>query len=145
MSDVDKLILEGTLDYVKNLTEKKENKMTIEEVLKALVDGKTVKAECGVMCFYLKIQDGTILHSSLEEGGGSKGFSFGPEYTYSIYEPPKEKKRYWAWKIKVGGYWYRNLNYMDDNGFRSDGSMHHLNTAWNEMEKIKIEDDFIDV
>lgn len=122
-----------------------ENKMTIEEVLRALADGKKVKAECGSLWFYLKIQDGTILYSSLEDGGGSTGFSFGTEYTYSIYEPPKPKKRYWQWKLNVDGQWWRHVNYMDDKGFYTDGTRYFEGSKWDEIEKIKIEDDYIEV
>lgn len=118
--------------------------MTIEEALRALADGKKVRAECGSLVYYIKVEHGTIFYSLPEDGSGSTGFSFGTEYTYSIHEPPKPKKRYWQWKLQ-GRTWVRHSQYMDDDGRCSDGTRYFESREWDRMKKIKIEDDFIDV
>ena len=61
----------------------------------------------------------------------------------------KPKKRYWAWKIKHPGigYWHRVEDYVDEEGSRTDGKEYLLggNKTWSSIEKIKIEDDFVEV
>lgn len=127
------------------------SKMTIKEVLRALADGKIVKAECDSLVYYIKVQDGTVYHSStayhssFTDSGGYTGFSFKADYTYSIFEPPKPKRRYWQWKLNADGQWWRHTYYLDDKGFYTDGTGYFESGEWDKMEKIKIEEDFIEV
>jgi hypothetical protein len=58
--------------------------------------------------------------------------------------PPKKTKRYWQWKLKPhGGCWLRSDYYFDNKGYDTSGMSY--SGAWEDMEKHKIEDDFIDV
>jgi len=62
-----------------------------------------------------------------------------PEY-WSIYEPPKEKKKYYQWKIKTT-HWHRAEIYLDDNGIDTCGNL--VFTYWSTLEKIRIDDDYV--
>jgi hypothetical protein len=66
-----------------------------------------------------------------------------PEY-WSIYEPPKEKKKYYQWKLKrIFGYWHRTNSYLNDEGKNTNGYL--LYDDWSTIEKIRIDDDFVEV
>ena len=60
-------------------------------------------------------------------------------------EASKPKKRYWLWSMKLYGSEYITKcdTYLDDNGLRTDGAQ--VATNWHEREKIKHENEFIDV
>jgi hypothetical protein len=66
-----------------------------------------------------------------------------------VEKKEKPKKRYWAWKIKHPGigYWHRVEDYVDEQGIRTDGKNYLLggNETWSSIDKIKIEDDFVEV
>lgn len=72
------------------------------------------------------------------------------EYFQSVKKEMDEesnpKKRYWLWSTKNKGFcsggWIKRLKYYDDNGYTTTG---HLFGMWDEMEKIKHENEFIDV
>lgn len=55
---------------------------------------------------------------------------------------PKEKKRYWQWKLNTFTGWERINPYLDDNGYDTKGV---VLKDWDKMEKTKIEDDYIEV
>lgn len=61
-------------------------------------------------------------------------------------EASKPKKRYWLWSTKNKGFcsgdWIKQLKYYDDNGYTTTG---HLSEIWDKLEKIKHENEFIDV
>jgi len=57
--------------------------------------------------------------------------------------PPKQKKRYWQWKIKDKE-WFRADRYFDENGNSTIGG-HYIGTSWHLLDKIKIEDDYVEV
>lgn len=88
--------------------------------------------------------------------GFSVGFENDPSGLYTwqkiksdcSLEAPKEKvlKRFWAWRIKPSdhSHWVRGSCYMDDEGVFTSGDRPY-GEKWSEREKIKIEDDFVDV
>lgn len=55
-----------------------------------------------------------------------------------------EKKRYWRWLINAGG-WYKTPQYRDEAGWDTDGHGYYSNLPWENSEKTKCENDFIDV
>lgn len=119
--------------------------MTIEEVLRALVDGKTVRAEDGSWIVYVGMREGTVVYSSDPNNLINTSFSFDTSYTYSIYEPPKPKKRYWQWKLcDPSGRWIRNDYYTDEEG-KTTGSGATVASFTTAIERIRIEDDYIEV
>lgn len=66
------------------------------------------------------------------------------EKNWEEYIPPvprKRTKRYWQWKINKTA-WHKSGNYLDDNGRDTYGKSYK---GWSEIEKIKIEDDYIEV
>ncbi len=64
-------------------------------------------------------------------------------YDWEVYKEPKEKKRYWLWNIKGNIFWYKGNNFIDDNGRTTDGELYGDN--WYIKEKIKCENDYIDI
>ena len=60
------------------------------------------------------------------------------------YTEPKKLKRFWQWKVR-GDYWYRPDFYLDDDGIDTAGSQFYTRNTWESLEKIKIEDDYIEV
>jgi hypothetical protein len=59
--------------------------------------------------------------------------------------PPKTKKRSWQWKIR-DNCWYRTSSYYDDEGMDTYGGQYSSNgDDWHMLDKIKIEDDYIEV
>jgi hypothetical protein len=64
---------------------------------------------------------------------------FREEYTLT---PPKKTKRFWQWKICCGRAWIRGDLYRDDDGMATNGGFF---PNWCGMEKVKFEDDFVDV
>lgn len=73
----------------------------------------------------------------------------GQEYCYGLYnillEPPKSKKRYWQWKIKIiSNAWFRSSKYMDEAGFDTIGGRTIALCDWRDADKIKIEDDWVE-
>jgi len=61
------------------------------------------------------------------------------------FDPPKVKKKYWLWKYDEGAGWSRGFYYRDDTGYCTNGRKFKGALGWNDMKKIKIEDDFIEV
>lgn len=59
------------------------------------------------------------------------------------FEPPKKKKRYWLWSIKEGDEYYKSLYYYDDDGLKTNDTRGLLD--WHDLEKIKHEDEWIEV
>lgn len=67
-------------------------------------------------------------------------------YSWEIYEEPKPKKRYWIWSFKFKNPespWRKYDNYLDDNGVETNGLIDMDN--FDELEKIKHENEFIDI
>jgi hypothetical protein len=110
----------------------------------------------------LKLANGTILIFDrrklvrMEENGCIKSkfldgvydwqeayFIFDNPKDWSIYEPPKEKKKYYQWKINRGGIWYRPDHYLNDEGKNTNGYLPC--DDWSTIEKIRIDDDFVEV
>jgi len=73
------------------------------------------------------------------------------DWTIEPYEPPtppKKLKRYWQWKVCPGRApaerrWLKDPEYLDESGRNTSGQGTY--SRWEEMQKIKIEDDFVDV
>jgi len=57
--------------------------------------------------------------------------------------PPKKLKRYFQWKLDNGSGWFRRDEYICDNGQGTGG--YDVFNNWSGLEKIKIENDYIDV
>lgn len=57
--------------------------------------------------------------------------------------PPKQKKKYWRWKIGENTGWYCHDHYLDESGL-STGGWRYIN-FWDDKQKIKVEDDFVEV
>lgn len=58
-------------------------------------------------------------------------------------EPPKQKTRYWQWKIDIGNGLFRHGYYISEDGIGTSGDK--IYSDWDSITKIKIEDDFADV
>ena len=61
------------------------------------------------------------------------------------YTEPKKLKRFWLWAIKrQEDSWFKCSTYMDEKGFDSVAEGIFFK-EWKSLEKIKIEDDYIEV
>lgn len=116
--------------------------MTIEEVLRALADGHKINDRTWDAEGYIYLSGEVI---KCEKGLTQDFDILATLVDPYIWHEPKPKKRYWQWKLNVRGHWFRNATYMDDNGFYSDGTRYFESREWDKMEKIKIEDDYIEV
>ena len=59
------------------------------------------------------------------------------------YKEPKEKKRYWLWSVEQVFGWYMRDNYLDENGYNTEGALEIEN--FDNLEKIKHEDMYINI
>ena len=65
--------------------------------------------------------------------------------------PPRKNKRFWLWSIKndnwykITTYWYKITTYLDDNGLDTDGDKYQSEEDWEVCEKIKHENEYIDI
>jgi len=64
---------------------------------------------------------------------------FREKYTFT---PPEKTKRFWQWKLCIDDMWFRCSAYYDDAGRTTKGECYR---DWGRMEKVKFEDDFVDV
>lgn len=64
-------------------------------------------------------------------------------------EKPKQKKRYWAWRVRceTTGCWNKCKGYLDDKGNFAGAydCMGRDEKVWDKTEKIKDENDYIEV
>ena len=58
------------------------------------------------------------------------------------YTEPKKLKKYWRWRVR-SYCWLKPDEYLDDIGVDTSGHTRYEN--WHSLEKIKIEDDYIEV
>jgi len=59
------------------------------------------------------------------------------------FDPPKEKKRYWRWRLcTTTGAWFSPAPYLDDKGIDTSGCAY--SRRWDEWGKQKIENDFVE-
>jgi hypothetical protein len=60
-------------------------------------------------------------------------------------EPPKQKKKFWQWKVKYSkeGAWQRPDTYLNDLGMATNGVAAWKD--WQDLDKVKIENDFVEV
>lgn len=62
----------------------------------------------------------------------------------TVYKVPKKKKRYWQWKVKCnGGQWLKPDYYLDEEGRDTSNAVY--DSRWNRFERVKVEDDYVDV
>ena len=64
-------------------------------------------------------------------------------HNFCSLKKPAKKKRYWIWKVKIYAYWSKSTSYISECGKKTDGNLY--GAGWNDLEKVKIEDDWIDV
>jgi hypothetical protein len=61
---------------------------------------------------------------------------------WELYKKPKGKKRFWIWSVN-DSFWSKDLAYVDDKGIDTDGNTYY--SAWDKLEKIKHENEYIDI
>jgi len=113
----------GTKVYYKNGREFEVYKITLESCCYPVIDVMSIFGE-------------TILKESVV---------LSPDHCkdWSI-EPPKAKRKYWLWSIEnYDGIWIKNYLYLDDCGMDTKGNRQY--SRWEKLEKIKHENEFVEV
>lgn len=62
---------------------------------------------------------------------------------WQLYVEPKLKKKYWRWRFNNLGLWMPTPIYLDESGRDTTGLAY--SNYWETADKIKIEDDFVEV
>ena len=110
--------------------------LTVKEAIQACLDGMIIKATVndsyGDQDFKVWYDDSgrfyaIDLNETPDESDGVSVNDFifvGYMYEYKIYEPPKQKKRYWIWDVGTNdGNILKDPNYMDENGELCNGDV----------------------
>lgn len=113
--------------------------LTIFEVFSALGEGKKITRGKAPSGRYIELTDMGIIDNTGKAVPTDK-MRLRPDW--EIYEPPKPKKKYWQWKVCDTYGWHRPHCYYDDDGVDTAGDQ---NRDWDGVEKIKIEEDFVEV
>ena len=117
---------------------------TKKEIYEALIAGKTLESDTNGALIKLN-KSGNTVHSDIgRENWGCYNETFSIPENWSIYEPPKEKKKYYQWKIcDTNSKWYRPDSYLDGEGMNTEGKPYSF--IWSTLEKIRIDDDYVEV
>jgi len=99
---------------------------------------------CGMDGLPLLRDNAFYLQEFGEDCDTTHNWSDGSEFSL---EPPKQKKRYWIWSFqsKISAEWIKHSEYLDDDGKLTNGKDSFTNVHWHELNKIKHENEWIEV
>jgi len=60
-------------------------------------------------------------------------------------EPAEQSKRFWRWQICHQARWVKPSEYLDENGYMTDGIRNYYPGVWEKYPKRKLEEDFVDL